>query len=180
MKKENLTFDQHFNIMKLLKDETKPSEYRWVSIVSFMNQIPESEVTLMSLPDFNNARNEIATELNNLVLNAKEIKEFEFNNKSYKVDTVVFNANTALYADYMTLVERYNNTLDLYKHIVSLLIYEDQDGKEIYTTQRYETNLFLVGRLPVEIVYGVASFFLNLVIHLTQLSHLSLEEKMML
>lgn len=171
-----MTFEQHANITKLLKDETKSNEYRWVSIISFMKQIPESEVTLMSLEDFIKIQNEIATELNNLVLNAKEVKEFEFNNKSYKVDTVVFNANTALYADYMTLVERYNGTLDLYKHIVSLLIYED--GKEIYTTQRYETNLFLVGRLPVETVHGIASFFLTLVENLMQLSRLSSEEKM--
>jgi len=171
-----MTFEQHANITKLLKDETKSKEYRWVSIISFMKQILESEVSLMSLEDFMKNQNEIATELNDLVLHAKEVKEFEFNNKSYKVDTIVFNANTALYADFMTLVERYNGTLDLYKHIVSLLIHEE--GKEIYTTQRYETNLFLVGRLPVETVHGIASFFLTLVENLMQLSHLSSEEKM--
>jgi len=132
-----MTFEQHANITKLLKDETKSKEYRWVSIISFMKQILESEVSLMSLEDFMKNQNEIATELNDLVLHAKEVKEFEFNNKSYKVDTIVFNANTALYADFMTLVERYNGTLDLYKHIVSLLIHEE--GKEIYTTQRYES-----------------------------------------
>jgi len=34
-----MTFEQHANITKLLKDETKSKEYRWVSIISFMKQI---------------------------------------------------------------------------------------------------------------------------------------------
>lgn len=163
-----LTFDQHTSIIKLLRqDQDKSEPSKWISVISFLDQIPESEISAWPLDKFLNRQKEIANLINNLVLDAKEIKTFEFKNKTYTVDTVVFNANTALYADYITLVERYQTSLDLYKHIVSLLIFESDP---IYTTQRYEQNLFLVGKLPAETVHGIASFFLRLVENLQKLS----------
>lgn len=161
-----MTFDQHLNIMTLLKSD-KPQTSKWISIISFMKQIPEDEISLWPLNEFMTTQNEIAYELNNLVLDAKEITLFTHNNKEYKVDTTVLNANTALYADYTTLTERYKDTLELYKHVFALLVY---DESEVYTTQRYEKNLFMVGRLPVEIVYGVSNFFLRLAKNSIELS----------
>ena len=161
-----LTFDQHTNIIKLLKNETKSDPQKWISIISFVEQIPEAEISLWPLDKFLIKQKEVANMINHLVLDAKEIKEFTFKDKIYTVDTVVFNANTALYADYITLVERYQTSLDLYKHIVSLLIFESDP---VYTTQRYESNLMIVGRLPAEIVHGIASFFLRLVENLQKL-----------
>jgi len=154
----SITFDQHLNIMTLLKSD-KPQTSKWISIISFMKQIPEDEISLWPLNEFMTTQNEIAYELNNLVLDAKEIFGFEYDGKQYGVDTTVLNANTALYADYTTLTERYKDTLQLYKHIFALLVYNES---EIYTTQRYENNLFMVGKLPVETIYGVSNFFLRL------------------
>ena len=166
-----MTFDQHLNIMTLLKSD-KPQTSKWISIISFMKQIPEDEISLWPLNEFMTTQNEIAYELNNLVLDAQEIFEFDYNGDHYKVDTTVLNANTALYADYTTLTERYKDTLHLYKHIFALLVYQEKQklgidshyviGNEVYTTQRYENNLFMVGKLPVETIYGVSNFFLRL------------------
>lgn len=161
-----MTFDQHLNIMTLLKSN-KPTTSKWISIISFMKQIPEDEISLWPLNEFMTTQNEIAYELNNLVLDAQEITTFTHNNKEYKVDTTVLNANTALYADYTTLTERYKDTLELYKHVFALLVYNEN---EVYTTQRYESNLFMVGRLPVETVYGVSNFFLRLAKNSIELS----------
>ena len=166
-----MQFDQHLKIMTLLKSD-KPQANKWISIISFMKQIPEEEISLWPLNEFMTVQNEIAAELNSLVLDAKEIFEFDYNGDHYKVDTTVLNANTALYADYTTLTERYKDSLHLYKHIFALLVYQETqklgidshiiNGNEVYTTQRYEKNLFMVGKLPVEIVYGVSNFFLRL------------------
>lgn len=161
-----MTFDQHLNIMTLLKSD-KPTTSKWISIISFMKQIPEDEISLWPLNEFMTTQNEIAYELNNLVLDAQEITTFTHNNKEYKVDTTVLNANTALYADYTTLTERYKDTLELYKHVFALLVYNEN---EVYTTQRYESNLFMVGRLPVETIYGVSNFFLRLAKNSIELS----------
>ena len=162
----SISFDQHLNIMTLLKSN-KPTTSKWISIISFMKQIPEDEISLWPLNEFMTTQNEIAYELNNLVLDAQEITTFTHNNKEYKVDTTVLNANTALYADYTTLTERYKDTLELYKHVFALLVYNEN---EVYTTQRYESNLFMVGRLPVETIYGVSNFFLRLAKNSIELS----------
>lgn len=166
-----MTYDQHINIIKLLQSD-KPDDNKWVSIISFMKQIPIEEVGKYSVKKYYELRNECTNELNSLCCEAKEIGSFEFDGTEYFVDPIMFSLNTNQYADYIAIVDRYKDSLDLNKHILSLLIYTK--GNEEYFTSRYEQNIFKVGRMPTEIIHGICGFFFLLLKSLQQVSQSSL------
>ncbi len=157
------------NLIKT-EDEEEALEC-WVQIINKIHNInSRSDISLSKLHSY---MIEISNELNLLSYDIEEIQQFYHNNELYKIDYSVVNANVGLYADFLTLKNNYTDHNRL-PHIVSLLIYKEDEADEYDYATRYAKNIDRVMEMDVQTVMNIVGFFFKLQNYLESISQASL------
>ena len=180
-----MTLDKYIHCIKLLnsastsgtdiKNEDDDEIKNWISVIDYLYDIDSKTI---GLGLFNKYMEETSADLNIETLETNEMHSFFHNDEYYKVDTTIFTANVALFADFNIKTKRYKGAEQL-KQILSLLVYKENEPDD-YSIERSQLNLQRLGDLDLKIAIGIVRFFFRLLENYILLSEISLETQQLM
>lgn len=164
-----MTLDEYIFTIKTIESNTLEDIEKWIAIVNHIHSIDSRSIPISKLYSY---ITEIQSELDIETVEG-EIHNFTHNGVNYKVDTTVFTANVALFADYNIKTKRYKG-IDQLKQVLSLLVYAEGEPDD-YSIERSNLNLQRLGDLELTTAIQIVKFFFLLLENYIRLSAISLE-----
>jgi len=163
-----MTLDQYIKVVNIFESEGEDLD-KWVQAINYLEDIDSRSIPLSK---FNRFVQQYTNELDIENLEAQELSTVEHNGEQYKVDTTIFTANVALFADYNIVVKRYKGVEQM-KQILALLVYTEGEPDD-YSYDRVQLNLQRIGDIELPKAISIVRFFFLLLKHYIDLSQISL------